>query len=119
MCIVELAQLQRRASDFEEAGVEVLPVSADRPEESEKVRRKLGTEFRFLCDVEARAAERVGLLHLKGHPSEKRDIATPGVILVDADGIVRWVFKPRNYRMRADLNTVIEIARSLPESPKG
>ena len=69
--------------------------------------------------MEARAAERVGLLHLKGHPLEKRDIATPGVILVDADGIVRWVFKPRNYRMRADLNTIIEIARSLPESPKG
>ncbi len=116
---MELAQLQRRASDFEEAGVEVLPVSADRPEESEKVRWKLGTEFRFLCDVDTRAAERVGLLHLKGHPSEKRDIATPGVILVDADGIVRWAFKPRNYRMRADLNTVIEIARSLPESAKG
>ena len=112
---MELAQLQGRASDFEGAGVEVLPISADRPEESEKVRRKLGSGFRFLCDVDVRAAEIVGLLHLKGHPSEKRDIATPGVILVDVNGIVRWVFKPRNYRMRADLETVIETAWSLPE----
>ncbi|MFQ5915257.1 MAG: peroxiredoxin family protein, partial [Nitrospinota bacterium] len=113
MCSVELGQLQRRAAEFEEAGVEVIPVSADRPEESEKLRKKLSSRFRYLCDVDARAAETLGLLHVKGHPSEKRDIATPAMILVDERGIVRWVFKPRNYRVRADLDNVLDLVRSL------
>ncbi len=112
---MELVQLHRRAGEFEEAGVEVFPVSADRPAESETFRKKIDSGFRFLCDVDTRAAERLGLLHLKGHPSEKRDIAAPAMILVDGEGIVRWVFKPRNYRLRADLDTVLDVARSLRE----
>ncbi|MFQ5691497.1 MAG: peroxiredoxin family protein [Nitrospinota bacterium] len=110
---MELVQLQARAAAFRDAGVEVVPISADRPEESERLRKRLPSDLRFVCDADARAAERLGLLHVKGHPSEKRDIATPAMILVDGAGIVRWVFKPRNYRMRADLDDVLERARSL------
>jgi peroxiredoxin len=114
---VELDQLQKRAGKFQEIGVEVLPVSADRPEESERVRRKLSSSFRYLCDVDTHVAENLGLLHVKGHPSDKRDIATPAMILVDREGTISWLFKPRNYRLRADLDEVLEIAHSLFPEP--
>lgn len=114
---MELEQLQGRAREFEEAGVAVVPVSADRPEESEKFRRKVSSDFQFVCDVDARAAEKLGLLHVKGHPTQKRDIAAPAMILTDGAGIVRWVFKPRNYRVRASLDEVLRVARSLTAGP--
>jgi len=114
---VELAQLQKRAEKFEEIGVEVLPVSADQPEDSERVRRKLSSRFRYLCDRDTHVTEKLGLLHVKGHPSDKRDIATPAMILVDQEGIVRWLFKPRNYRVRANLDGVLETAQAALSDP--
>jgi peroxiredoxin len=67
--------------------------------------------------VNTHVAEKLGLLHVKGHPSNKRDIATPAMILVDREGTIQWLFKPRNYRLRADLDEVLEIAQSLFPEP--
>lgn len=53
----------------------------------------------------------LGLRHVRGRPSKGLDIFIPASILVDRAGKVRWTFRPKNYRVRANLDEVIAEAR--------
>jgi peroxiredoxin len=64
-----------------------------------------------------------GLLDLRGirhvGAQEGRDLAYPTQVLVDGDGLVRWIYTTDNFRRRADPDEVFRavdaLDRSLPQ----
>jgi signal transduction histidine kinase len=69
----------------------VLAVSVDPPEVSARFRKGLASDFTFLSDMKGELLGRLHLLHRRGYGG--RDVAVPAAILVDKQGIVRWVYK--------------------------
>ena len=69
----------------------MLAVSVDPPELSARFRKGLAADFTFLSDVKGELLGRLNLLHRGGYGG--RDVAAPAAILVDKQGVVRWVYK--------------------------
>ena len=88
-------------------------MSTDPPEASEALRRRLRARFTFLSDPTGSVLDRLGIRHRGGHPGEG-DVAWPTQILVDREGIVRWVYESGNYRVRARPEEIFAALAALP-----
>ena len=80
-----MAEYRALAADFRSAGAPLAGISADRPAESETLRRELDLPFPLLCDPERTVITAWGLLN----PEEMGGIAIPAVIVVDRELRVR------------------------------
>ena len=125
--MTELGELRKSYGAIRERGVELVAVSVDPPEVSERLRQRLGFDIRFLSDPGGLLLDSLGLRHeggrppafiapaAPGAPPPGPDIFLPATFLVDGDGVVRWVYRPDTYRMRATPDEVVAaIDASLP-----
>lgn len=98
-------------------GVAVVALSKDPPEVAKAHRERDGLHFTLLSDPRLEVIRRFGLLHegavefrtfyLAGHfpvgwPTGFRRMAIPTTLLLDEQGIVRWVDQADDYRLRGD-----------------
>lgn len=99
-------------------GVSVVALSKDPPELARAHRDRDGIEFTLLSDPDLAVIERFGLLHeealefttffVAGIPLgwPKRlgfdRMAIPTTLLIDEQGIVRWIDQADDYRLRGD-----------------
>ena len=81
-------------------------------QEVRALRERVGADYTFLSDPDATVLDRLNIRHHTPNPSGK-DIAIPTQILVDKAGIVRWVYRPSNYRIRARPETVLAVLEDL------
>ena len=114
---MELGQLQKYYDTIRTRGVQIYAVSIDSPEENRALRERVGAGFTFLSDPDATVLDRLHIRHHTPNPSGK-DIAMPTQILVDKAGIVRWIYQPSNYRIRARPETVLAVLDDLNASPQ-
>ena len=103
---------EQRLSEFHQRGVEVVAISVDSPEESQKLCQARGYTFPLLSDPKADVIRQYGVLHPQGGEND-RDIARPAEFLVDATGTVRWVNLTDDIRIRARPETVLEAVNGL------
>jgi len=104
-------------------------VSVDPPEASERLRRRLGLEIRFLSDPDGTLLDPLRIRHRGGRPGflppadgkAGPDIFLPTTFLVDADGVIRWIYRPDTYRVRASPSEVLDAidAAMRSSSPAG
>ncbi len=66
----------------------------------------------FLADTGAVLLDRLGILH-RDAPNDWGDIAFPTSVLVDEEGVVRWIYASDTYRQRARPEDVFEAIRAL------
>ena len=76
--------------------MDVYAVSVDPPEASRALRDHLGLPLTFLSDVEGTLLDALGIRH-RDAKGQGKDIAYPTSVLVDAQGVVRWVFASDTY----------------------
>src|SRR4029450_6049084 len=110
-----MAELQGRGaqlSEAEQAGVEIVAISPDTNEQSQKVAEGLHLNYRFLADRDLVVARRYGLIHPGGGP-EGHDVPKPPTTLVDPDGTARWFKVAKNFQVRPDPGDVLKVVRSL------
>jgi len=112
---VELEQLQNYYDTIRSYGVKIYAVSIDSPGVNRALRQQVGAGFTFLSDPDASVLDKLNIRHHTPNPSGK-DIAIPTQILVDKAGIVRWVYQPSNYRIRARPETVLAVLENLTPS---
>jgi len=95
------------------AGIEaaLLAISADPPERGRRLAGRLGAAARVLSDPALGVARRYGVLHPRGGPL-RQDVARPATLVIDRDGIVRWISLSANYQVRPDPTAVVEALRS-------
>jgi peroxiredoxin len=106
-------------------GVVVVAVSVDPPDTSERLRRRLQLDIRFLSDTAGALLDRLGIRDYQGRPPaalmppghrqrvDDRDIFLPTTFLVSVPetendaAVILWVYRPTSYRVRATPDDVI------------
>jgi peroxiredoxin len=90
-------------------------VSVDSPAASRRLKQRLKSRFTFLADPEGVLLDGIGIRHRAGR-NDGVDIAYPTALLVDADGIVRWIFRSDTYRERARAEEIFGAIAELRET---
>ena len=110
--MAELQGLGAELSEAEKAGVEIVAVSPDPNEQSHKMAEGLHLGYRFLADRDLAVSRRYGLVHPRGGPNGE-DVPRPATLVLDRDGVVRWVSVSRNFQVRPDPGDVLRAVRAL------
>jgi peroxiredoxin len=110
--MAELQGLGAHLSAAERAGVEIVAISPDPNERSQKVAEGLRLGYRFLADGNLAVARRYGLVHTGGGP-DGQDVPRPATVVLDREGVVRWFSITRNVQVRPDPEDVLRAVRSL------
>ena len=99
-------------------------MSVDPPEISEKLRRRLDLPIRILSDVEGSLMDPLRIRHDGGMPPDliagevakvnpSRDLFLATNYLLDEAGVIRWIYRPDTYRMRAPIEELLAAIDSL------
>jgi peroxiredoxin len=112
---VELGQLQQYYDAIRKYGIQIYAVSVDSTEVNRALRERVGAGYTFLSDPDRTVLEQLNIRHHTPNPTGK-DIAVPTQILVDKAGIVRWIYQPSNYRIRARPETILAVLDDLNTS---
>ena len=110
--MAELQGLGAELSDAERAGVEVVAVSPDENAQSQRLADGLRVNYRFVADPDLAVTRRYGLIHRRGGP-DGRDVPRPATVLLDREGVVRWLSLSANYQVRPDPRDVARAVRAL------
>ncbi len=96
--------------ELDARGVKIITVCADTPEKIREGRGKHGLQAVMLADPELVLTDRLGLRNRGVHtgPPGLPGLPVPTTILVDAEGIVRWIDQAENYQRRSDPEVVRE-----------
>jgi peroxiredoxin len=109
-----LRSFEKNLNKFNEAGIRVVGISVDKPEETrEYMIQKAGYTFTFLSDPKLETIRLYDLLHAKEMASGK-DIARPAEFLLDSSGTIRWRMITENFFRIAQPEQVLEAAKALP-----
>ena len=90
-------------------------MSVDPPAASRRLKERLKSRFTFLSDSEGVLLDGLGIRHLGGR-NDGGDIAYPTAVLVDGDGVVRWIFQSDTYRDRARAEQIFGAIAELRET---
>lgn len=110
--MAELRGLGAQLSEIEKVGVEIIALSPDSNEHSQKLAEGLHLGFRFVADRDLAVARRYGFVHAHGGPNGQ-DVPRPATVVVDRSGVVRWFSVSRNFQVRPDATDVLRVVRSL------
>jgi peroxiredoxin len=110
--VAELQGLGAELSEAEKAGVEIVAISPDPNEQSQQLATGLRLAYRFVADRDLAVCRRYGLIHPGGGPGGA-DVPRPATIVVDRDGVVRWLSLSDNFQIRPDPGEVVRAVRAL------
>ena len=98
-------------------------MSVEPPAVSEALRQRVGVPIRFLSDERGTLMDVLGirdrdalppaLITGRPHEGETRDLFMSTSFLVDEQGVIRWVFRPETYRVRAPARAVLDAIDAL------
>jgi peroxiredoxin len=110
--MAELQGLGAQLSEVARGGVEIVAISPDPNERSQRVAEDLRVGYRFLADRDLAVARRYGLVHAGGGPAGQ-DVPRPATVVLDREGMVRWFSVSRNFQVRPDPGDVLRAVRGL------
>ena len=99
-------------TELGDEGVQILAISPDTNERSQELAERLKARYRFLADRDLAVTKRYGLLHARGGPKGE-DVPAPATIVLDRDGLVRWLKVADNYQVRPDPADVARAVRAI------
>jgi peroxiredoxin len=117
-----MGQLREHWQEILDRRVDVVAVSVDPPEISEKLRRKIGVGIRFISDERGTLMDDLHVRHrnampprlISGRPSDgNRDLFLSTTFLLDEAGVIRWVYRPDTYRVRAPARELLRAIDAL------
>jgi peroxiredoxin len=98
--------------EIEKLGAKVITISADSPKSLAAYRQKTGLGVILLSDSNREVITSYGLLHPRGG-YEGEDVSRPATLIVDKEGIVRWIRASTNLMVRPDPQEILEILQKL------
>src|ERR1700722_18545193 len=103
--MIELVQLELRQADFAKRNTRVIVASAEGLDLARKT-QDANPHLKVLADEQLGLIKAGGLVHEHAGP-DGTDIAMPTTILLDRDGIVRWIFRPGQVEERLSPDEVL------------
>jgi alkyl hydroperoxide reductase subunit AhpC len=111
--MTELVQLERRHDDFPRRNARVLVASLEGLDDARKTQADF-PHLTVLADQARNLSKAAGLIHLQAGP-DGSDADAPTTILVDRQGIVRWIYRSPQVIARLSPDDVLEaIDRRMP-----
>jgi alkyl hydroperoxide reductase subunit AhpC len=104
--MIELVQLDRRHEDFARRNARVMVASAEGVELAKQT-QDANPHLQVIADGQLGLTRAGGLIHEHAGPNGE-DIATPTTILLDRDGVVRWIFRPDQVITRLSPDEVLK-----------
>lgn len=99
--------------ELDARGIALVAISADTPEQIRAGRAKHGAQATLLADPELAVTTQYSLVNRKGlAPGGLRRLPIPTTLLVDANGIVRWLDQATDYAVRSHPERVLAAIRS-------
>jgi peroxiredoxin len=100
--------------ELDARGVKIVTVSTDKPGDIKKNRHKHGVSATMLADPDLAITTTYGLRNETNiSPSGISALPVPTTILVDGNGIVRWIDQSRDYQQRSSPERVMAAISSL------
>lgn len=109
-CVAELQRWEMFRPQLELFGVKVVALSADPPQRLARLMRGRQLGMALLADPDLSVVSLYGLRQERafvGLRGWRRPLAIPTTVLIDAQGIVRWIDQPHDYRIRTDIDRVM------------
>ena len=107
-----MAQFEPRKQEIEAAGAQVAFIAAEKRDgvwKPGKFLQKHPISFPFLLDEDRAVTKAYGLYHAFGADALK--IAHPATLVIDAGGVVRYLYRGDNQHHRAPMEEVLRGAR--------
>jgi|SRR5579864_2535215 len=112
--MMELGEFTKHYKEFQAAKVEILAISTDPLEQARWVKEKVGTPFPVLSDAKRTAMQEYGTRSLSSYPSpDGGPYNHATLVLVDKNGVIRWIYRNADYRVRASVADDLAHAREL------
>jgi len=92
--------------------VQILAISPDSNERSQAFAERLRARYRFLTDRDLTVTRRYGLVHTRGG-NKGQDVPRPTTVVIDRQGIVRWLSLADNIQVRPEPGDVSRAVRGL------
>jgi len=111
---MELGEFTKHYNEFQAANTEIVAISTDPLEEARWIKRKVGTPFPVLSDAKRAVMDLYGTKFLTSYPSpDGGPYNHAALILVDKNGVVRWIYRNADYRIRASVADDLAHIREL------
>ena len=92
--------------------MQILVISPDSNERSQALAERLRARYRFLTDRELTVTRRYGLVHARGG-NKGQDVPRPTTVVIDRQGIVRWLSLADNIQVRPEPGDVTRAVRGF------
>jgi peroxiredoxin len=112
--MVELGQLEAQHAEFARRQTRVVVVSLE-DQETAKLTQDQFPHLVVVADAERGLAEAVQVIHPNSSP-EGTDTTAPTTMILDGDGVVRWVFRAERFLTR--LSPAEVLAKVDEHAPK-
>lgn len=110
-------QLADYSDQFEELGYGVATITYDSVELLKTVEEDEGIDFALLHDDEVRVVNAFGIRNLDYEPGHRAyGIPYPGILIINAEGLIMGKFAEEDYRERPALDAVLEAAKAALSS---
>ena len=107
-------QLTETSKQFEDLGFTVATITYDSVALLKRVAEDEGIDFPLLHDEAVRVVDAFGIRNLDYEPGHRAyGISYPGILIIDADGIIRGKFAEEDYRDRPAIELVLEAMKTL------
>ena len=103
--------MQSDYAEFQQLNAEILAISVEDITIGQRVSDLLDLQYPVLSDPDYRIVGQYGVYNLLGD-----SLATPSVFLVDAEGVIRWVYVGETTRDRPANETILDELRGLTVS---
>jgi peroxiredoxin len=119
LCMAQIKEIAASYRELSELGAKVALVSPQPHENTVALAKRFDVDFVFLTDPKNRAAKLLDLEMKHGLPMGMQvfgydsDTVLPTVIVLDREGVIRWVDETDNYRVRPEPTTFLPLVREL------
>jgi peroxiredoxin len=104
--MIELGELEKNHQEFEKRNARIIAVSVEEPKDASQTQDQF-KHLTVLDDKDEGLAAKAEMLDDHASPYGE-DMNAPTTILIDRNGIVRWLFRPTRYLTRLTPQEVLE-----------
>ena len=111
-----MAQFEPHKDEIERAGAHLLYIAAEKGEgffKPAKFLEKHPISFPFLLDEDRAVTKAYGLFHRFGR--DAINIAHPSSLVIDRQGVLRYIYRGDNQGDRAPMEQVLEAVRKIAD----
>lgn len=106
--MIELGQLESRHEDFERRNIRVIAISMEETAEAVQTQERF-PHLNFIADSSRGMSGPLQLIHAKARP-DGGDADVPTTVIVDRNGMVRWLYRSSLVISRLSPDEVLKAA---------